>query len=250
MSKQHEMVGKIFPTNNGGDCVIVEYISAMKVRVRFLDDYEHEVQTSMKSVRLGTIRNPFAKSVHGVGYLGFGKYRTTENGVHTKAYLTWSRMIRRCYSEEFLLKNPTYRGCTVCEEWHNFQNFAEWYYNQEFGGIGYEIDKDVLSGDEKMYSPNTCCFLPKEINALFNESKATRTNMPQGVYLNKRTGSYVAQLSVGTGKREYFGSHKTPEDAFEAYKIAKELYVKEVVRKWKGKIDENVFDVLMNWNLD
>lgn len=250
MSKQHEMVGKIFPTNNGGDCIVVEYISAMKVRVRFLDYHEHEVQTSMKSVRLGTIRNPFAKSVHGVGYLGFGKYRTVENGVHTKAYILWSSIIERCYSERFLMKNPTYRGCTVCEDWYNFQNFAEWYYSQEFGGIGYEIDKDVLSGDEKMYSPNTCCFLPKEINTLFNESKATRTNMPQGVYLNKRTGSYVAQLSVGTGKREYFGSHKTPEDAFEAYKIAKELYVKEVVMKWKGKIDDKVFSVLMGWTLD
>lgn len=74
--------------------------------------------------------------------------------------------------------------------------------------------------------------------------------MPQGVYLNKRTGSYVAQLSVGTGKREYFGSHKTPEDAFEAYKIAKELHVKEVVMKWKGKIDDKVFSVLMDWTLN
>lgn len=250
MSKQHEMVGKIFPTNNGGDCIVVEYVSASNVRVKFLDDYEHEVQTSMKSVRLGTVRNPFAKSVHGVGYLGFGKYRTTENGVHTKAYLTWSRMIRRCYSEEFLLKNPTYRGCTVCEEWHNFQNFAEWYYNQEFSGTGYELDKDILSKSGKIYSPRNCSFVPKEINGLFNKSEASRTNMPQGVYLNKRTGSYVAQLSVGTGKRKYFGSHKTPEDAFEAYKIAKELHVKEVVMKWRGKIDDKVFSVLMDWTLN
>ena len=250
MSKQHEMVGKIFPTNNGGDCVIVNYINSTNVRVKFLDDYGHEVHTSMKSIRIGNVRNPFAKSVHGVGYLGFGKYRTTENGVHTKAYLTWSRMLRRCYSEVFLLKNPTYRGCKVCEDWHNLQDFSSWFYLQEFSGAGYELDKDILSKSGKIYSPRNCSFVPKEINGLFNKSEASRTNMPQGVSFNKKTKGYTAQLSVGTGKRKSFGTYKTAELAYQTYKSEKEFYVKEVARKWRGKIDENVFDALMNWNLD
>ncbi|QGH73811.1 hypothetical protein [Vibrio phage vB_VhaM_VH-8] len=250
LSAQENYLGRVFPTNNGGKCIVVDYVNSENVTVMFLDKYGHTKTTRAGNVTRGCVSNPFYPTVYGIGYLGVGKHKTKENKVRNKVYTLWKSMLERCYSESFVLKNPTYEGCTVCEEWHNFQVFAEWYCAQEFGGIGYDLDKDILSKKVKIYSPETCCFLPKEINTLFNENKASRTNMPQGVYLNKKTRSYTARLSIGAGKKRHLGTHKTSELAFKAYKIAKESYVKEVALKWKDKIEPRVFEALMNWTVE
>lgn len=251
MSEQHEMVGKVFPTNNGGDCVVVEYINATKVEVQFLDDFGYTVQTDFKSVRNGNVRNYFSKSVYGVGYLGVGKYKSVYLGKRSKVYKIWASILQRCYSDLGRTVNPTYKDCTVCEEWHNFQNFAEWYTNQDGFGLGYHLDKDLLSPKGyKIYSPDTCCLIPREINNLFNDSKSTRKDMPQGVRKSKETGKFFAQLSVGTGKRLHFGSYDSKDMAYSKYKKEKENYVKQVALKWKGEIPEKVFNKLMNWTLN
>ena len=179
--KQHEMVGKVFPTNYGGDCVVVEYINATKVGVRFLDEARYYTQTDSKSIRKGNVRNYFSKSVYGVGFLGVGEYKSVVSRKESKVYKIWASILQRCYSESGVSANPTYKGCTVCEDWHNFQNFAEWYSSHEHYGLGYHLDKDLLSSKGvKVYSPETCCLIPREINNLFNDSGSTRSNMPQG----------------------------------------------------------------------
>lgn len=39
-------------------------------------------------------------------------------------------------------------------------------------------------------------------------------------------------------------------DAFLAYKKAKEAYLKEQAEKWKGKIDERAYNALMNYTVE
>lgn len=69
----------------------------------------------------------------GVGYLGYGRYKSRDKSGgedRTKVYRTWKGMLERCYSEKYLSKKPTYKGCSVDEDWHNFQNFASWFYEK------------------------------------------------------------------------------------------------------------------------
>ncbi len=42
----------------------------------------------------------------------------------------------------------------------------------------------------------------------------------------------------------------TFEEAFQAYKIAKEEYIKEVANKWKGRITEQTYIALYNWKIE
>ena len=87
--------------------------------------------------------------------------------VITKPYNTWSSMLTRCYSENYHKLQPTYIGCSVCEEWHNFDVFCEWF-AQNYKD-GYQLDKDLLQQGNKMYSPKTCVFLTQRINSLLIE---------------------------------------------------------------------------------
>lgn len=187
------------------------------------------------------------RSVYGVGYLGYGEYKAYIKRKPSPEYKKWSAILRRCYSEEFYLRNPSYIGCTVHEDWHNFQVFAEWYTKHESFGLGYEIDKDILVKDNKQYGEGACCLVPKELNLLLNNNGKLLSKYYQGVYLDKTTGLYKASMckyntNIGLG---YF---KTPEEAHEAYIKAKSDYVEEVVSNWVGRVEGRVLDALLNWN--
>src|SRR5699024_6213086 len=114
------------------------------------------------------------KTVHGVGYFGDGDYVGSVGGKKTAAYRSWQNMLRRCYCSLSHIKKPSYVGCTVSEEWHDFQNFAEWYYSQDCCAMGYELDKDILNKGNTTYSKDLCCLVPRELNALLASNKSLR----------------------------------------------------------------------------
>lgn len=243
------MVGKVFKTNTGSDCRIVDYVDCMNVYVEFDGHYKHRQKTYLSTLKRGCLVNAFAPSVKGVGFIGVGEYVPSINGKHTKAYSMWKSMLTRCYCEKFQSKNKTYLGCTVDAEWHNFQNFAEWYYKNKFCGLGYDLDKDLLEGGNKVYSPSTCCLVPSEINLLLASNKTRRGKYPQGVSYDSFCNSYKATLSAN-GKYVNLGRYATPDHAYKVYKAAKEDYVKQRAIHWKGKVDHKVYEKLMNWKLD
>lgn len=184
--------------------------------------------------------------VHGIAYNSKGCYRTS--GTDKAAYRTWHNMITRCYSKVFQTKCPTYIGCSVTEPWLDYQNFAEWFYSSKYSNIGYQLDKDLLLPDNKVYSPEYCCFVPQEINSLLLDRGANRGDYPQGVCLHKRDGSFVAKLRIN-GKRKHLGYFGCPQEAHQVYKIAKEANVKRMALEWKDRIASNAFDALMAWSL-
>lgn len=114
------------------------------------------------TLKRGTFKNPYHKTVHGVGFLGNGDYKTKVGGKKIKRYAIWSSMIQRCYSELNFIKHPTYKDCTVCDEWLNYQNFSKWF--EENYVKGYDLDKDILIEGNKIYSNKTCCFVPRWLN--------------------------------------------------------------------------------------
>lgn len=138
-------------------------------------------------------------------------------------YRCWADMIKRCHSP---LKYPTYIPCWVDERWKYFMAFRAWYLEQA-PKMGDQLDKDFL-GDGKLYSPETCCFVSRLFNTLFNDSAAKRGEWPQGVAYDKRRGKYRVQIKC-KGKLFWLGYFDTPGEASAAYLKAKATYVEELL---------------------
>lgn len=188
------------------------------------------------------------KLLYGKGVYTQGEYSSKENGKQSHVYGIWKGIIERCYSERSLLRTPTYRGCTVCDEWLHFQTFAKWLMNNKFQGLGYHIDKDILSPESKIYSPETCVLVPPEINILFVANDKNRGLYPVGVSWRKERRRYQAKIRRH-GRTRHIGYFITCDDAEAAYIHAKEAYVKEIANKWKGLIEDRAYNGLMNWSV-
>lgn len=167
-----------------------------------------------------------------------------------RKYVLWKNMIKRVYDPHRQKGHSTYKSCSVCDEWKTFSAFKEWVENPENNyQENYHLDKDILIKGNKIYSPSTCCFIPSEINKIFTKRQKLRGNCPIGVtYDNKR---YISSLSTIYGKK-YLGCYKTPKEAFYAYKIFKERYIKELAEKYfqEGKITERVYNALMEYEVE
>ena len=55
------------------------------------------------------------------------------------------------------------------------------------------LDKDILCKGNKVYSSETCVFVPARINSIILNSQNRRGDLPVGVNYNKKTGKYRAQ---------------------------------------------------------
>lgn len=178
MSIPKDMIpGTIHQTNKNGKLKIMIYTDNLNVTVKFIDT-GCVVSTSSGRIRRGQAKDPLNPSVCNIGFIGIGKYSSTIDGKSTASYEVWSSMIRRCYSTKSQEKHPTYKGCSVCNEWHNFQNFSEWF---EFNySAGLHIDKDIKIKGNKIYSPETCIFVTQSINTVHARAKEYILNNPSG----------------------------------------------------------------------
>ena len=115
---------------------------------------------------------------------------------------------------------------------------------------GYALDKDILHRGNKIYSPESCVYVPKFINSILLFRGMDRGKYPVGIHINKR-GKFIAEISL-YGKVKTLGTYKTQIEAFNTYKQAKEKYIKEVAQKYydEGKIDERVYNALINWKIN
>ena len=140
-------------------------------------------------------------------------------------YSRWVNMIKRCYSDEYQARYPTYIGCSVCDEWLLFSNFKEWMTGLDWQGK--ELDKDILVQGNKIYSPDNCIFLTSAINSLLVANDADRGKYPQGVSFNKMKGKFGAQYRVN-GKTKHLGHFDNPDEASAVYKKFKYQLIAEV----------------------
>ncbi len=239
--------GDIFSTNEGGSVTVVEYRNAHEVLIEHNDESNHSALVRADHLRDGRVKNPFHPSVFGVGYVGVGGHNVSVKGKSTAAYEAWASMLRRCYSDEYLAKQPTYIGCSVHPDWFNFQTFAEWFNDQPNSqNHDFQLDKDLLALGNRVYSADTCSFLPQEINKLLNNQAASRGLYPQGVRASGK--GYQAQLSVN-GKRLSLGTYSSPEQAYTVYKAAKEQQVRSMAVEWREWLHHKVYANLMAWEL-
>ena len=240
-------VGDIYKNHHNCSYEVVELLPNSMCKVRFLDEFSHERVVPRTDAKKG-VRNPFNRVVAGVGYIGEGDFSPSND---RQVFNLWSNMLVRCYDAYSLSKQPTYEGCKVHEKWQCFQNFAPWCYAQkEFvENKDWCLDKDILLKGNKLYSEDTCAFVPRDINNMFTLRIRKRGDCPLGVHWDNTKEKYVAQVNKDH-KRKFLGYFTDPQSAFNVYKQAKESCIKEVAETWKDKIDPRVYDALNNWTIE
>ena len=244
-----DCVGKICKSKSSGDFKILKYNGSKDVVIQFLKT-GYETLARLDNIRNGKVKDPYSPSVFGIGTVGT-KYPISEGDVLTKEYMLWYNMLRRCYSDNSKKKNPTYEGCEVSNKFKSYEYFYEWCHNQiGFGVDGFELDKDLLVKGNKVYSEDSCIFIPKNINLLLTKCEASRGKHLIGVSWSNTNNAFVAMVRKNKGKSEYLGYFKTELEAFNAYKKAKENYLKEQANKYKSQIDLRAYNALMNYEVN
>jgi len=141
-------------------------------------------------------------------------------------YMKWNSMLQRCYSEKCQEKHPTYIGCSVSEEWLLFSNFSTWMLTQDY--VGMELDKDIKIKGNKLYSPNTCLFIPRALNSLLNDSAAKRGLYQVGVCFNKRRNKFIAQINYSC-KLKHLGYFSSEIAASQVYQTARTAKIQQLI---------------------
>jgi len=171
-------------------------------------------------------------------------------GKPIKEYQLWQNMLERCFDEKYKQKYPTYEGVTCSKDWLSMTKFIEDVSQMKgFGLSGWALDKDILQKGNKLYSKDTCCFVPQEVNLLLTKCDNSRGDWPVGVDFHKVSGKFRAGLRIN-GKTKHLGLFNTPEQAFQVYKLAKEAYIKVVANRWQHLLDERVFQALMAYEVN
>ena len=248
MCKRNERIGMRKLNNFGSEMVVIRYNNINDITVEF-PEYNYTTKTTWRHFKDGEIRCPYEPRTYGKGYHGEGKYKTKINKKRTKTYNVWRGMLERCYGKAYQEKHPTYRGCEVCDEWLNFQNFAEWYGENyyEVEGQRTDLDKDILVKGNKIYSPETCIFAPQGINVLFIKRTNDRGGYQIGVIEDKKAKTNKYETSVNG---MYIGRFSTSHEAFLAYKFNKELLIQSIAQEYKDKIPTKLYEALMNYQVE
>ena len=244
-----DCLGKVCKSKSSGDFKIVKYNDAKDVEIQFLKTgYEATVQ--LGHIKSGSIKDPYVQSVYAIGIIGT-KYPVSEGGKDTKGYILWKSMLERCYSTTLKKKYPTYEGCEVSDKFKSYEYFYEWCNKQiGFSNKDWHLDKDLLIKGNKVYNEDSCVFIPKEVNTLLTKREALRGEHLIGVCWSTTNKAFKAQVSKSKGKSEHLGYFKTEIEAFNAYKQAKESFIKEQANEWKSQIDERAYEALMNYAVE
>jgi hypothetical protein len=240
--------GAVFKTNNYGDVEVTEYIDSHNITVKFLNTGAIK-NTTASALTTGILKDSEVHDTHKYGVMDIPK-SVGRGGRCDPLYKKWNGMMQRCYNPKNKINNPAYEACTSSETFRHFSKFKSWYYSQiGCEQEGWHLDKDILIKGNKVYSEDTCCIVPPEINVALANNKSVRGSFPQGVIYNSTKTRYRARIQRGD-KWESLGTYDTPEEAFYVYKQAKEAHIKSLAEKWKDKIDHRVYEALMNWAIE
>lgn len=185
------------------------------------------------------------------------EYIEYENKASSHAYKVYDGIKTRCKDTE---NDDHIRKCydkvTMCQEWlDNPKSFVKWYLDHYYTVDDEEMDcdKDLLSGDSKIYSPETCCILPKSLNAIlanckkhYREGTNEENTLPFGVIYNGKKKKYYSDIQfTGTEKNIKLSEWDTAEEAFKEYKMMKQADILMVAAQYKNKIPDYIYHKLL-----
>lgn len=167
------------------------------------------------------------------------------NGNIKKSYNIWKSMLQRCYSSKTQKLHPSYIGCTVCPDWKYFSNFEIWC--DENYIVDFELDKDLLVRNNRLYSPETCCFIPSVLNSIFQTKHNGKYKL--GVEYYPQNNKFCARMSSDTitNSKRYIGLYCTEDEAYAAYCDEKCKRIKIIAEYYKHKLTPEVYDCLLRW---
>lgn len=237
-------VGETSINSKGEEMTIVKYITSNNIDVQFSDGTIVK-NKNYQSFKKGVIKNPNFKNVYGFGMKG----EEFTNVRDLKSYKTWYSMIERCYSKKHIAKRPTYKDTSVCDEWSCYKNFKKWYDKNyyELGGEKMCLDKDILVKGNKVYSPQTCIYVPNTINLLFLKRSKSRNGV---IGVLRRGDKYISRVDVGNSRKKHIGVYDTEMEAFNAYKEYKEKYIKQVANEYKDKIPQRLYEAMYEYKVE
>lgn len=235
-----ELLDKVFESKNYGSFKIVKYTYYMNVDIEFIST-KFQTKANMNNIKKGLVMDYLYPSVCGVGFIGVGQFEAKTN---RDLYIRWAHMLERCGE----YKN--YKDVSVCTSWYNFQNFASWSIKQAGYSRNSQLDKDLLIKGNRVYSPDTCCYVPHRVNSLVIKSSGVKEDgLPCGVIWVARDGLYKASYRGLNSERFQYWT-KSLEDAFSWYKQGKESVVKAVAEKFKNELDEKTYLALISWEVE
>ena len=220
-------IGQLISSNSSGDFKVIEVLGSRNIAIRFVETGTEVHNLQKANVLRGNVHDYMIPTFLGLGYLGSDGM--TKN---TAAYNCWSAMLTRCYSESYHSTRETYRDCEVEPSWLNLTTFRKWF---ELNHIkGYHLDKDLLVQGNRVYSENTCTFIPQEVNAAIVEKSKVIDGCEGGVSKRRVKGKteYNGLYNVSFG-RKYLGRTRDLDEANSLYKEYKKFYFEVMVDKYE-----------------
>lgn len=243
-----EHIGEQNINKKGTLMTIIEFKNTNDITIQFHDDTKSIKKTTYGNFTRKTVKSPYDKTIYGIACIGEGKWKVTgDKGYGTNEYSVWHGILARCYTECKQIKQPTYIGCSVSKDWHNYQNFRNWWednYYEIGGNERMELDKDILFKDNKVYSAQTCCFIPQRINLVLINRKNCRGETPLGV--RKSGNKFFASYIDINQHNQKSGTYDTKEEAFEHYKSSRENVYKQLANEYKDRIPLHIYEALYN----
>lgn len=235
-------VGDIYKNKQGVDLVVVNYESSKRITVEVQGPKKHELLVTSGNLKKGYVNDRYSPSAAGVGILG-----DFPVDVKSKCYRTWYHILKRCYTPHTEQIALHYGDCWVADDWHHIENFGSWIEQQKWEE-NWHIDKDLLVKGNKVYSENTCCMVPVEINNFLTLRRNHRGLYPVGVTYHERLDKYEASVSEN-GSPKYLGVYHTADQAFYVYKEYKQFLAKGLASKWEGIVDDKVCAALLKYEV-
>lgn len=237
-------VGQIYINRQGSEIKVIEYENSTKILVEIGETKYQQYVHAGNLISLN-VHDKYAPSVAGKGIFGDAVV-----DVKSQVYTSWAGMLKRCYTfyEDKPRARINYEGCEVHEDFLYLPDYINWY-GKQIVQPKWHLDKDLLVPGNKVYSPDTCVFLPRALNTFLTLRGNERGPYPLGVTIHENTGHYEAACNRD-GKRVYLGVYKTPEAAFAAYKIEKEAYAKDLAERWKDQIDPRAYEALIKFQVN
>lgn len=243
-----------FKSNSFGEFIIIGYESSKSIEVEFVNT-KYTGLFELSKIRVGGLSDKFVPTLFDVGILG-GKYSTRLNNKSKYEYVLWRNMLMRCYDKKLHKTLTTYKECEASKNFKYYDYFHNWCHQQigfrsfDDEGNTFHIDKDLLCKGNKLYSEDTCIFLPREVNIALTKREKLRGTSPLGVSFNTQNKMFRARISRNKGVESVLGDFDTEFEAFNVYKQAKESYLKQLAIKWCGKIDPRAYEALMNYQVE
>ena len=243
-----QRIGQTKISNQGFLMTIVDYIDSEHIVIEFNDRYKTHKIDEYTDFKKGNIQNPNAN----VLYHKFIAYKD-DIKQNPLAFEKYRAIADRCYGNQ-TGNNKVYKGCQVCEEWYQFENFAKWF-NENYYQIEnetMELDKDIF-GNGKLYSPQTCVFITHKLNSWFTRirtKKRPRTllsqSLPIGVTIHKRTGGTTCYRVKDLPKNQLFDDINEARKAY--CNFINQQYT-DYANTYKNQLPKKLYNYLVNYNM-